>query len=271
MLRTIRHRTTGQRYGPITRLVSPGDLGEALKPFVFLDFIHADIQPGFGFAFHPHSGLATLTYQLDCDVEVEDTSGQKALVRRGGLEWMQAGGGVWHRGTLTGSTHVTGFQLWVALPEGLEDAPAQARYVEPEEVPSVGNVRVLLGAYGGRSNPIAAPGPIVYLHVRIAAGGSWRIDLPSGFDVAWAVPFEGDVRCAGQAVAVGELAILTEGDGLIELTSDEGAQLVFGAARRHPYPLVLGDYSVHTNAASLARGEQRIRALGDQLTGQRRR
>lgn len=32
--RGILHRTCGSSYGPITRLVSPGDLGEALKPFI---------------------------------------------------------------------------------------------------------------------------------------------------------------------------------------------------------------------------------------------
>jgi hypothetical protein len=35
--RTIIRRTLGNRHGPITRLTSPGDLGQLLKPFVFLD------------------------------------------------------------------------------------------------------------------------------------------------------------------------------------------------------------------------------------------
>ncbi len=34
-------RTRGRRHGPITRLMSPGDLGELLKPFVFLDLFDA--------------------------------------------------------------------------------------------------------------------------------------------------------------------------------------------------------------------------------------
>ena len=35
--REIVHRTSGQTRGPITRLMSPSDLGEILKPLVFLD------------------------------------------------------------------------------------------------------------------------------------------------------------------------------------------------------------------------------------------
>ena len=34
--RRVVARTAGRGHGPITRLMSPGDLGEQLKPFVFL-------------------------------------------------------------------------------------------------------------------------------------------------------------------------------------------------------------------------------------------
>src|SRR5258706_3065970 len=47
--RLIVHRTRGQRHGAITRLMSPGDLGQVLKPFVFLDL--------FDTAGNPLSGL----------------------------------------------------------------------------------------------------------------------------------------------------------------------------------------------------------------------
>ena len=60
--RSIIHRTLGQTEGRITRLVSPGDLGEMLKPFVFLDLFDNGGKPSRGFGLHPHSGIATLTY-----------------------------------------------------------------------------------------------------------------------------------------------------------------------------------------------------------------
>jgi redox-sensitive bicupin YhaK (pirin superfamily) len=66
--RAIVFRTRGSTHGPITRLVSPGDLGRLLKPFVFLDLFstkHATFPSGFGM--HPHSGIATLTYLLEGD------------------------------------------------------------------------------------------------------------------------------------------------------------------------------------------------------------
>ena len=266
----IRHRTVGIPHGPITRMVSPEDLGESIKPFVFLDFLNAEIPANFGFGFHPHSGIATLTYQLDCDVEYEDTAGQKGIVRRGGLEWMQAGGGVWHRGTLTGSSHVTGFQLWVALPVGLEDGPSEGRYVAPQDVPTVGGVKVLLGEYGGMTSPIPPPAPMLYLHVKLAKGQRWSIDLPLDFDLTWIMVFDGEVDLGGEAMA-NEFLVLEVPDRTLTITSGSGAQFMLGAARRHPYPLVLGNYSVHTNAVSLKRGEDRIRELGAELTRTGRR
>ena len=39
--RRIVQRTRGREHGPITRLVSPGDLGQVLKPFIFLDRFEA--------------------------------------------------------------------------------------------------------------------------------------------------------------------------------------------------------------------------------------
>ena len=53
--RRIALRTRGHGHGPITRLMSPSDLGQVVKPFVFLDIfdIHAIAsqpasQPGHG-------------------------------------------------------------------------------------------------------------------------------------------------------------------------------------------------------------------------------
>src|ERR1700735_2843811 len=96
--RRVIHRTRGRSHGSITRLMSPGDLGEILKPFVFLDLFdnRGDRFPTFGL--HPHSGLATLRYVAEGSVSYEDTNGATGILRAGGVEWMRAGKGVWHSG-----------------------------------------------------------------------------------------------------------------------------------------------------------------------------
>jgi redox-sensitive bicupin YhaK (pirin superfamily) len=99
---SIVQRTIGAPHGLIRRMVSPGDaISELIKPFVFLDFINAPVPDGAGFGFHPHSGIATLTYALDADVAFEDTAGQQGVARATGLAWMRAGGAHGTRGTFT--------------------------------------------------------------------------------------------------------------------------------------------------------------------------
>ena len=96
--RPIVQRTRGRQHGPITRLVSPGDLGQVLKPFIFLDRFEAPAggqPPQFGM--HPHSGIATLTYLIDGRTNYQDTTGElgeSGVLPTGGVEWMMAGGGV---------------------------------------------------------------------------------------------------------------------------------------------------------------------------------
>ena len=68
--RTIVRRTRGNRHGPITRLMSPGDLGQLLKPFVFLDLFDMDTASFPGIGLHLHSGIATVTYTLSREASV---------------------------------------------------------------------------------------------------------------------------------------------------------------------------------------------------------
>jgi hypothetical protein len=42
--RAIVTRTAGRQHGPVKRLVSPSDLGDVLKPFVFLDYFDSSVE-----------------------------------------------------------------------------------------------------------------------------------------------------------------------------------------------------------------------------------
>jgi redox-sensitive bicupin YhaK (pirin superfamily) len=263
--RTLTQRVRGTQHGFIRRMVSPGDLGERIKPFIFLDEASGRVAKGQGFGFHPHSGIATLTYQLDADVEYEDTTGQKGIVKATGLEWMRAGGGTWHQGFIHphGET-MHGFQLWVALPPGVEDGPSEGIYVAPEQVPQVGNVRVLLGAYAGHENPIPPPSPITYLDVVLVAGEAWTYTPHAGHTIAWAFVYRGKARVAGEEVAR-ELVVLDESDAPFTIEASEPSRILVGSAKKHDHPLVLGSHSVHTSAAALGRGVARIREIAKEL------
>src|SRR5258708_14936492 len=84
--RQIALRTRGHSHGLITRLVSPGDIGELIKPFVFLDYFHADPATAPKFGFHPHSGIATLTLILAGQAFYKDTTGRDGVIETGGRD-----------------------------------------------------------------------------------------------------------------------------------------------------------------------------------------
>jgi redox-sensitive bicupin YhaK (pirin superfamily) len=246
-------------------MVSPGDLGELIKPFVFLDHLSGSVPSGAGFGFHPHSGIATLTYQLDADVAYEDTAGQKGIVKATGIEWMRAGGGTWHKASLYPQAgRSRGFQVWFALPPEVEDGPPEGLYVPPADVPQVGNVRVLLGEYGGAKNPIPAPSPITYLDVVLGAGEGFSFEPPADHTVAWAFVYEGRARVCGEDVS-SELVVMDESNAPILIEAQEPSRVLFGSAKKHAHRLVMGSHSVHTSAPSLNRGEARILEVREEL------
>ena len=264
--RAIVYRTRGSQHGPITRLVSPGDLGEFLKPFVFLDLFGFDTGGGHkGFGLHPHSGIATLTWLIEGDTLYEDTTGEQGVLLAGGVEWMRAGNGVWHTGApAPGVTRVRGFQLWVALPASEENAPAQSLYLRPAQVPREGPARVLLGRYGAARSAIPAPASMTYLAVQLKDGERWRYTPPAGHTVGWVAVNAGGLD-AGGPVDTGELAVFEESGQAIDFVARGDTAFVLGSAAKHPHELVMGHYSVHTSQAALDQGEAEIRRIGQRL------
>lgn len=271
MQRAIVHRTKGSTHGPITRLMSPSDLGERLKPFIFLDIFSLDASRGgkSNFGMHPHSGIATVTFMTKGDIAYEDTTGASGVLLAGGVEWMRAGNGVWHDATLANERSMQGFQLWVALPPSLENGPAQSVYLEPSQVPHSGPARVLLGQYGAVQSPIEAPSPMTYLAVNLKDGERWQYTPPAGHTVAWLAVNTGQLD-VGALIDAGELAVFQESEQSIEFIAQGDTSFVLGSAIKHPHDLVMGHYSVHTSKAALAQGETEIQRIGARLRQQGR-
>jgi redox-sensitive bicupin YhaK (pirin superfamily) len=264
-VREIVHRTRGHTQGAITRLVSPSDLGQLIKPFVFLDLAAFDgrfAPTPMGFGWHPHSGIATVTVMLEGAVRYAETTGRDGVLPTGGVEWMRASNGVWHTGAPE-EGRVKAFQLWVALPPDLENAPHASHYVMPKDVPVEGPARVILGAYGDSTSAIEAP-PMTYLSVSLKRGERWTYHPPKGHTVAWVAVHEGVLRTSS-TIPGGEIAIFEPSEESIDFIAEGKTGFVLGSAAQHPHQLVLGNYSVHTSAEALRQAETEIRRIGQQL------
>lgn len=257
------HRTKGRRHGPIVRLMSPSDLGEELKPFVFLDLFDFDATGAGGMPLHPHSGIATVTVLAEGEFLFDDATSGKGSIRPGGVEWMRAGGGVWHGKEMSNGSEprIKGFQLWLALPPELENGPVDSQYLEASAIPSVGPARVVLGSHGGVTSPVRSQDGLNYLLVSLAPGESWTYATPDGHRQLWVATASGSLKANGDAVGSGEMALLDGGGAVVFAAGGEGATFVLGSAVPHPHDLVLGYYSVHTTREALDLGEARIEEL----------
>jgi len=269
MTRKIVHRTRGYGHSPIVRLMSPSDLGEHLKPFVFLDLFEADMRGLAGsMPVHPHSGIATVTVFTDGDVTFDDPQAGHGTIGYGGVESVRAGRGMWHGKELSAGTSATvqGFQLWIALPPDQEHAEPEAQYIGAEQMPSIGPARLIVGAYRGATSPVRAPGAINYLLVTLKPGERWTYEPPSGQVIAWVALGTGALT-TGERLSKGELAIFEKSETPLTFEGADGVGTTFvlGSAVPHPYQLHLGAYSVHTSAEALAAGERHIRELKQRL------
>ena len=120
----------------VRRLLPQADR-RAVGPFVFFDHFgpldvapgaHHDVRP------HPHIGLATLTYLFEGAIVHRDSTGVVQRIEPGAVNWMSAGRGIVHSERtpkeLIDQPHRShGLQLWVALPESLEEFAPSNRYV----------------------------------------------------------------------------------------------------------------------------------------------
>jgi redox-sensitive bicupin YhaK (pirin superfamily) len=264
LARTIVRRTHGRPHGPAKRLMSPSDFGEILKPFVFLDLFEHEGAP-FNGGLHPHSGIATLTYVVEGAVScIDPDKRQGGTLPAGGVEWMQAGRGMWHGGGLDKAGRTRGFQLWIALPPELELGPTVSICQAPEDVQEDGPARVLLGSYGSASSAIESPSPINYLAVRLKAGERWRYKPPAGHTVLW-VAIASGVLSAPDELRHGDLAAFEPSSEAVEFEALIDTEFVLGSAAPHEHDLVLGYYSVHTSPDALRDGEAHISSIKERL------
>jgi len=263
LVRQIARRTRGWTHGSMTRLMSPSDFGEILKPFVFLNLFDHEGAP-FNGPLHPHSGIATLTYIAEGAVSFIDPENVRGTLSAGGVEWMRAGRGMWHGGGLDKTGRTRGFQLWIALPPELELGPTITIYQAPEDVPQDGQVRVLLGSYGSASSAIVPPSPINYLAVSLKAGERWRYEPPTGHTVLWTAVASGAISVPDE-LQRGDLAAFEPSSAAVEFEALTDTEFVVGSAVPHKYDLVLGSHSVHTTPAALRDAQTHISGIRTRL------
>jgi redox-sensitive bicupin YhaK (pirin superfamily) len=189
-----------------------------------------DVRTGTGMVVppHPHTGLQTVSWLFDGEIEHRDSVGSHALVRPGELNLMTAGRGISHSEVSTARTTILrGVQLWLALPDA-------SREVEPffenhaAVVTNLGDARVavFLGSVAGVT--AAATTFTRTVAAQIDLPPHTRIDLAvDPLDEHGVLVDTGSVTIDRTPVARTELAFVEAGaSGLTIETGGEAARLV---------------------------------------------
>ncbi|MDB4982092.1 MAG: pirin family protein [Myxococcales bacterium] len=249
--------------GFFVRRALPAGQRRAVGPFIFFDHfgptrlaagVGMDVRP------HPHINLATVTYLYEGEILHRDSLGSVQVIRPGDLNWMNAGRGIVHSertpdaARAAGAT-VHGLQLWVGLPRAHEEsAPAFAHHAAAT-LPTVrrdgADVRVLVGEAFGLRSPVATFSPVLYLDVRVPAGGVF--DVPTDADARAVYVVAGELLAEGRPYATTKMLVLAPGRPL-RVESERGARFVVVGGAPFPEPRHLWWNFASSSQARLAEG-----------------
>jgi len=225
--------------GMIVTRPFPTERLDHLDPFLLLDRM-GPVTHGPGEAKgapdHPHRGFETVSYILDGAIEHQDSQGNHGRIGPGDVQWMTAGSGVIHSELPSeeirrkgGRLH--GFQLWVNLPR--RDKMMKPRYQElrAAEIPTATSadgkvtVTVIAGESLGTRATIDTRTPIMYLHVRLAAGASFTQAIPENYN-AFAFIVGGTAELGDRLARENDMVLFDRDGDEVTITTKNGAELL---------------------------------------------
>jgi redox-sensitive bicupin YhaK (pirin superfamily) len=183
---------------------------------------------GMDVAPHPHTGLQTVSWLFEGQIEHRDSVGTHAMVRPGELNLMTAGRGISHSEVSTPDTNVLhGVQLWVALPESTREVAPAFEHVVPDEArDGVVRCRVFIGSWLGLSSSAIVHSPLLGAELIVESGAVVDLPLETAFEHGILVD-SGEVAVNGAPVGRAAMGYLPQGTRSLQLAVGPGpARLV---------------------------------------------
>jgi quercetin 2,3-dioxygenase len=182
---------------------------------------------------HPHTGLQTVSWLFQGEIEHRDSTGAHAMVRPGELNLMTAGRGIQHSEVSTAATTALhGAQLWVALPDSDRGIAPFFEHVEPQPI-SVGEatVTVFIGTLSGASSPATVFSPLLGAQIDLPAGASLELPIDAGFEHGVLLD-TGSLTVDDEELPLSHLAFRDVGQSVLRLQAgaDGARALLIGGA-----------------------------------------
>ena len=237
---------------PVKNLFSYDRLGQAVSPFLLLDYAAPyQFQPTtaqHGVGSHPHRGFETVTIAYKGEVEHKDSSGGGGIIKTGDVQWMTAGAGVVHEEFHSKEFAKKGglfemVQLWVNLPAKDKMTPARYQAIENAEIPVVnfaddaGQIRVIAGTFHDVKGPASTFSSINVWDGQLKAEKSEHIHVPMSHTVL-VVILEGEMLINGtQKVQDSSIVLFEQNDDpaiLLEAIQDTKFLVLTGEPLNEP-------------------------------------
>jgi len=219
---------------------------------------------------HPHSGVATITFPYDADLHHKDSAGNHGIIRNQGLQWMASGKGVWHQesyfpvgnGGGQSQQKIGIMQLWLMLDPEEEIGPVNYFNLQPEQIPQVeeyGSItRVLLGEYQGTRAAKKIKHNATYLDVNLKAGASWSFQAPPKQIRGFVYPRVGYIEINDRQIECQQLALLNENAHELRITALKDSQFVVALTEPWPHKIIQHYGQIHTSESALKTGKTHI-------------
>lgn len=206
----------------------------SVGPWIFFDHMGpADFAPGEGMDVrpHPHIGLATVTYMFEGEIVHRDSLGAVETITPGAINLMGAGKGIVHSERTSdekraSGQRVCGLQLWLALPEELQEMDPEFLHYPSDDIPALDvegvAVRVMIGEAYGHKSPVKQYSPTQYVEAAMPAGSN--LAIPQNSSELALYPVEGSVAINGVEIKQHHMAILDTGCAL-KIEASENARI----------------------------------------------
>ena len=205
------------------RLIGPWCFLDRFGPLTFAEGLAMDVAP------HPHMGLQTVTWLAEGEIVHDDSLGNEAVLRPGGVNVMTSGHAIAHaeRSPANNSGRLSGVQLWTALPDRHRRGAASFQHVP--EVPVFEQRGGLAYVFSGRSEATVSPAEhfsdLVGADVRVHTGSELALPLEREYEHG-ALLLEGDATLHGQPLAPGVLYYLGTQRTDMTLRSVQGGRIL---------------------------------------------
>ena len=216
---------------PVKNLFSYDRLGQAISPFLLLDYAapyhFSPTTQQHGVGSHPHRGFETVTIVYQGEVTHKDSAGGGGTIQSGDVQWMTAGAGLVHEEFHSAEFAQKGglfemVQLWVNLPAADKMTAPKYQAIIAKDIPVInfeqdaGYIRVIAGNYAGHTGPASTHSPVNVWDGELKAEQIQHLHVPVDHNVLL-VLLSGEIQLNGTQQVQDSSIVMFAQDGEIDI------------------------------------------------------